>query len=214
MIGTALRNAGLGVIEAMDGASAIDKARALVPDLILLDLMLPGMSGFDVCRVLKSEKNTAHIPVVFVTARIDEIDRVVGLELGAEDYVIKPFSPRELLLRTQMVLRRRQSAPEALLSDGVMTLDPTRCCAEIKGKTIKLTATEFRLLALLMQNGERAKNREQLLVELWGSVSEVDVRTIDVHIQRLRKKLGRAGNRIECVRGYGYRLTTEPILHK
>ena len=209
MIGNGLRSAGFVVLDAANGAAALEKARTQVPDLILLDLMLPGMSGFEVCRALKAESVTARIPIIFVTAKADEVDRVVGLELGAEDYVVKPFSPRELILRVKTVLRRGQHQSDAVLSDSAITLDRNRYRAELNGKPIDLTTTEFRLLALLLEGMGRVQNRQHLLANVWGESVNVDTRTIDTHIRRLREKLGPMASRIETVRGFGYRLAPE-----
>lgn len=209
MIAAGLRRAGFTVIEAADGSSAINKARTLSPDLVLMDVMLPGMSGFEICRALKSESGTARIPIIFVTAKTDEIDRIVGLELGAEDYIVKPFSPRELVLRVKAALRRGRAETDLAIGCGVISLNRARHRVELDGNPINLTTTEFRLLALLLEGRGSVRSRSKLLAEVWGEGAEVDVRTIDTHIRRLREKLGAAANHIETVRGFGYRITSE-----
>ena len=203
-----LRKAGGFLIsKAGDGATGLTKARAEKPDLIILDLMLPKMPGLEVCKILKSEAATRHIPILMLTARAEEIDRVVGLECGADDYVTKPFSPREIVLRIKAILRRG-TAEEAddRLSAGPITIDPARHEVLVNGKRVELTSLEFKLLRTLMQRRGRVQERDRLLNEVWGYESVIDTRTVDTHVRRLREKLGKAGDVIETVRGFGYRV--------
>ena len=177
------------------------------PDLILLDLMLPGIDGLDVLRSLRRDERTASIPVIVLTARSEEIDRVVGLELGADDYIPKPFSPREVVLRVRAVLRRAsgEQGEDKLLTAGALTLDVPGHRLRVEGDEVQLTATEFRLLRMLMERRGRVQTRDGLLTEAWGYASDVDSRTVDTHIRRLRAKLGSEADRIETVIGVGYR---------
>ncbi len=207
LIRSNLKSAGFTVATAEDGPGALAKARSQAPALIVLDLMLPGMSGLEVCRVLKSEPATARIPIVMVTAKAEEVDRIVGLELGADDYLTKPFSPRELVLRVKSILRRVAGAEEGEhLQIGDIRLDRERHEAAVRGKPVELTAIEFKLLALLMERRGRVQSRDSLLNEVWGYESAIDTRTVDTHVKRLREKLGRASECIETVRGFGYRI--------
>ncbi len=208
LITTTLRTAGFEVLETGDGPGAIAEAQRKSPDLLVLDLMLPGMDGLEVCRTLKSGSQTAKIPVVMLTARAEEIDRIVGLELGADDYVTKPFSPRELVLRIKNILRRTQqpASEEAVLTSGAITIDRSRMEVTVHGKPVDLTATELKLLTLLVERRGRVQSREALLDEVWGYETAIDTRTVDTHIRRLREKLGKAAECLETVRGFGYRI--------
>jgi two-component system phosphate regulon response regulator PhoB len=203
-----LRAAGFLVVAVEDGASALAKARSEVPSLIILDLMLPKMPGLEICKALKSDIATRHIPVIMLTAKAEEVDKIVGLELGADDYVTKPFSPRELILRVNRSLRRgKDKAPEVeKISIGELRLDHVRHEVLVKNNPIELTATEFRLLALLMERRGRVQGRDRLLNDVWGYESVIDTRTVDTHVRRLREKLGPLANYIETIRGVGYRI--------
>ena len=203
-----LRKAGGFLIsKAGDGATGLTKARAEKPDLIILDLMLPKIPGLEVCKILKSEAATRHIPILMLTARAEEIDRVVGLECGADDYVTKPFSPREIVLRIKAILRRGATEEAGdRLSAGPITIDPARHEVLVNGKRVELTSLEFKLLRTLMQRRGRVQERDRLLNEVWGYESVIDTRTVDTHVRRLREKLGRAGEVVETVRGFGYRV--------
>lgn len=203
-----LRKAGGFLIsKAGDGATGLTKARAEKPDLIILDLMLPKIPGLEVCKILKSEAATRHIPILMLTARAEEIDRVVGLECGADDYVTKPFSPREIILRIKAILRRGASEEAGdRLSAGPITIDPARHEVLVNGKRVELTSLEFKLLRTLMQRRGRVQERDRLLNEVWGYESVIDTRTVDTHVRRLREKLGKAGEVVETVRGFGYRV--------
>ncbi len=189
------------------GDDALEAIRADPPDLLLLDLMLPGMDGLELTRALKRDPTTASLPIVMLTARSEEVDRIVGLELGADDYVSKPFSPREVVLRVKAVLRRRhpEETAEELLVGG-LRLDLAAHRLEIDGEEVPLTATEFRLLRVLMERAGRVQTRGQLLSDVWGYAEDVDSRTVDTHIRRLRRKLGPEAERIETLIGVGYRL--------
>jgi two-component system phosphate regulon response regulator PhoB len=202
-----LRKAGgFSVSTASDGATGLNKARNEKPALVILDLMLPNMSGLEVCKILKSEPGTRHIPVLMLTAKADEIDRIVGLEFGADDYVTKPFSPREVILRIKAILRRGAAEQtEEPLTAGPITIDPARHRVSIGKSDVDLTSIEFRLLRMLVQRRGRVQERDRLLNEVWGYESVIDTRTVDTHIRRLREKLGQAGDHIETVRGFGYR---------
>src|SRR6266852_8542240 len=202
-----LRKAGFRVSTAGDGASGLQKARDNRPDFIILDLMLPKMPGLEVCRTLKGDPATRHIPIMMLTAKAEEIDRIVGLEFGADDYVTKPFSPREVILRIQAILRRGDSTPEEEhLSAGSIVIDPARHHVSVAGKRVNLTSIEFKLLRTLMQRRGRVQGRDRLLNDVWGYESVIDTRTVDTHVRRLRKKLGKAADVIESVRGFGYRM--------
>ena len=165
------------------------------------------MSGLEVCRVLKSDGSTRHIHIMMLTARVEEVDRIVGLELGADDYVTKPFSPREVVLRAQAILRRSGAPPEEQsLVAGPITIDRLRHQVSVGGKKVNLTGLEFKLLHKLVERRGRVQDRERLLADVWGYESSIDTRTVDTHVRRLREKLGAAGEVIETVRGFGYRM--------
>lgn len=202
-----LEDAGFRVDLAGSGAEALEALRRAKPDLLVLDLMLPDLSGTEVCRRVRSDSRLSDLPVIMLTAKSSEIDRVVGFELGADDYVTKPFSPRELVLRAQAVLRRRgsgESDPE-LLESGELRVERASHRCQVGDAEVTLTAKEFRLLEALMSRPGRVLSRERLLDEVWGSDITVTRRTIDTHLKRLREKLGASGDLIETVRGVGYR---------
>jgi two-component system, OmpR family, phosphate regulon response regulator PhoB len=201
-----LRKAGYKVSMTADGASGLQKARDDRPDFIILDLMLPKMSGLEVCRILKSDTATAQIPILMLTAKAEEIDRIVGLEFGADDYVTKPFSPREIVLRIRAILRRGETAADESLKAGPISIDPARHKVRVNSKQVHLTSLEFKLLQTLMQRRGRVQERDRLLNEVWGYEAVIDTRTVDTHVRRLREKLGKAGDAIETIRGFGYRL--------
>jgi len=207
-----LKSEGYKAITADNGESGLAKAKAEAPQLIVLDLMLPKMSGLEVCKALKREAATARIPIIMLTAKSDEVDRIVGLELGADDYVTKPFSPRELLLRIQSVLRRSSAGGEKQerIKVGDILLDHSRHEVLVKNQKIELTATEFRLLAILMERRGRVQTRDRLLNDVWGYESVIDTRTVDTHVRRLREKLGPVADYVETVRGVGYRMSETP----
>ncbi|HEX7051609.1 MAG TPA: response regulator transcription factor [Longimicrobiales bacterium] len=204
-----LTREGYRVSTVADGTEALDRVAEERPDLIVLDLMLPGLSGFDVLGELRRRAETADVPVIVLTARRDEADRIQGLERGADDYVTKPFSPQELVLRIGAVLRRAQAPPVAgaarLLRSGPLTVDLNAMRVEVDGEEVALTATEYRLLVSLMERRGRVQSRQQLLSAAWDVHVRIETRTVDMHVQRLRAKLGAAGKMIETVRGFGYR---------
>ena len=202
-----LRQAGYDVISAEDGTAALKKAREVIPDLILLDVMLPEMDGTEVCKQLRRDPITSRIPIIMLTAKAAEIDRVLGLELGADDYVTKPFSPRELVLRVRGLLRRGQPTdePQEVIHVGDLVVDIPRHQVTVKGKGVDLTATEFKLITTLAQRRGRVQSREQLLQDVWEYDSLIDTRTVDTHMRRLREKLGVAARYLDTVRGVGYR---------
>lgn len=193
---------------AMDGKRGLELVREELPDLVILDLMLPEMNGLDVCRHLRKNRETAAIPIIMVTAKGDEIDRVVGFEVGADDYLVKPYSTGELRMRIKAVLRRTRPhlQEERVLSFGMLTIDTVRHLITVNNQTVNLTATEFKLLLTLAERRGRMQSRDQLLTEVWDYGNSSDSRTVDTHITRLRNKLGAAGEMIHTVRGYGYKL--------
>lgn len=196
----------------MHKADAGDKALAVIeqvsPDLIILDLMLPGLSGTEVCKILKQDKKSRHIPIIMLTARSEEIDRVVGFELGADDYVTKPFSPRELVLRVKAILKRVRPADEAkqVIKLDNIVIDVPRHQVSVDQTPVELTSTEFKLLLILAERKGRVQTRDMLLESVWGYDYAGFTRTVDTHMRRLRSKLGAAGECIETVRGVGYRI--------
>jgi two-component system phosphate regulon response regulator PhoB len=202
-----LVQAGFAVDLAATGSEALERLRVAKPDLVVLDLMLPDVSGTEICRKIRADEDLADLPVIMLTALSQEVDRVVGFELGADDYVAKPFSPRELVLRVKAVLRRRdQGEPDGqILRHGELTLDAARRRCAVGGEAVDLTAKEFSLLETLMRREGHVFTRERLLDVVWGSDVKVTLRTIDTHVKRLREKLGPAGALIDTVRGVGYR---------
>jgi two-component system, OmpR family, alkaline phosphatase synthesis response regulator PhoP len=208
-----LKKEGFRVVAADDGEEALDMAQREHPDLVLLDLMLPGMDGLEVCKGLKKESKTALIPIIMLTAKSQESDKVVGLELGADDYVTKPFSPRELIARVKAVLRRSkedQKTPE-VLKIGSLEIDFSKIQVRVKSKPIELTSKEFELLRTLVKAKGRVLSRDFLLDTIWGfdHAVEIQTRTVDVHITTLRKKLKDEAKRIITVKNYGYRFDAD-----
>ena len=205
-----LDQAGFQVETAANGNVGLQALRRRRPNLVVLDLMLPDRSGTELCREIRSDPDLKDIPIIMVTARTDEVDRLVGFELGADDYVAKPFSPRELTLRVRAVLRRSAANPEAaeipeVLQHGPLSLDVARHRCQVSERKVELTAKEFQLLRMLMSRPGRVMSRERLLDEVWGPDVTVTLRTIDTHMKRLREKLGEAGSLIDTIRGVGYR---------
>jgi DNA-binding response OmpR family regulator len=200
------RAGGFNVSTATDGLTGLQKAREEKPALIILDLMLPGISGLEFCKVLKSRPETRDIPVLMLTAKAEEIDRILGLEFGADDYVTKPFSPREVILRIRAILRRGDgSAGDGEIVAGPIVIDSVRHRVLVNGKPVHLTSIEFKLLHSLAAKRGRVYARDRLLNEVWGYESVIDTRTVDTHVRRLRAKLGESGDAIETVRSFGYR---------
>ncbi len=206
-----LKQAGCDIVSATDGEQALKLAREHIPDLIVLDIMLPEMDGLEVCKCLRSDPQTSAIPVIMLTAKAGEVDRVLGLELGADDYLTKPFSPRELVLRAKKLMRRSQ--PQVVANEhyeiGPLLVDLPNHQVEVEGRTVDLTATEFKLLAVLIQRAGRVQTRDHLLRDVWEYDSLIDTRTIDTHIRRLREKLGSAARFIGTVRNVGYRFVND-----
>jgi two-component system phosphate regulon response regulator PhoB len=202
-----LKQAGFGVVSASDGGEALKKAKSAAPALIVLDLMLPEIDGMEVCKSLRRDPVTANIPVIMLTAKATELDRVLGLELGADDYLTKPFSPRELVLRVKKLLERGQPKEKEAqtLQFGDLLIDVPRHLASWKGKKFDLTATEFKLLTVLIQRRGRVQTRDVLLRDVWDYDNLIDTRTVDTHMRRLREKLGPAAKFLDTVRGVGYR---------
>ena len=203
-----LEKEGYQPIIAQDGKAGLDAAQSQSPDLILLDLMLPGLPGTEICKILKSNGKTSRIPVIMLTARGEEIDRVVGFEVGADDYIVKPFSTRELLLRIKAVLRRTGPGETEgkVLKIGRILIDIDRHIVQIDGSEVILTTTEFNLLLNLAERQGRVQSRDRLLKDVWGISHIGDTRTVDTHITRLRMKLGECGDLIKTVRGFGYKM--------
>ncbi|MBL8370019.1 MAG: phosphate regulon transcriptional regulator PhoB [Burkholderiaceae bacterium] len=212
LIAVNLRHNGFAPIWAVDGDSAQRELDAVLPDVILLDWMMPGESGLTLARRWRADARTKSIPILMLTARGDEADRVAGLDAGADDYITKPFSTKEMLARIRAVLRRRtpEQAGEAL-SVGDLVLDPATYRVSWQGQPLKLGPTEFKLLQYLMTHVERVHSRGQLLDRVWGDHVFIEERTVDVHVKRLRESLGIAGAMVETVRGAGYRLTAQPL---
>jgi phosphate regulon transcriptional regulator PhoB len=204
-----VEKAGMRYVHAGDGGTALRLARGEQPDVVVLDLMLPGLDGLEVCRQLRRDPATRDLPIIMLTARGEEVDRVVGLELGADDYVVKPFSPRELVARLRAVLRRSETAErrEAGQAMGALHVDEARHAVTLNGRPVDLTAKEFGLLTALMRADGRVLSREQLLETVWGyaNAAEIESRTVDVHVRRLRAKLGPEAQRVVTVKAIGYR---------
>jgi two-component system phosphate regulon response regulator PhoB len=208
-----LEREGMKVVTTGSGEEAVVLARGdLKPDLVVLDLMLPDLSGTDVCRRLRQDTETRRIPILMLTAKTDAIDRVVGFEVGADDYVTKPFSLREVILRIKAILRRSQPEPEAetnLLDFGKLRIDEAGHRVWVEDEEVSLTALEFRLLTTLIKRKGRVQTRETLLNHVWEMSGDLTTRTVDTHVRRLRKKLGAASAYIETLRGVGYRFQPE-----
>jgi two-component system phosphate regulon response regulator PhoB len=208
-----LAKAGYRVVTASSGDDALEQARRERPSLIVLDLMLPGMSGFDVLEQLRADEPTRDVAVLMLTARREEPDRIQGLSLGADDYLTKPFSPAELVLRVGAILRRanqqqlqQQHADGDILTFGPLRIDKAAMTVSVDGDMVDLTPTEYKLLMLLAERRGRVQARAHLLESVWEAAPDIQTRTVDMHVQRLRTKLGAAGDMIETVRGFGYRL--------
>jgi two-component system phosphate regulon response regulator PhoB len=210
-----LRQAGWRTAQAETGAEALARARSLKPAVVILDLNLPDVSGMDVCRLLRADADTRDLPILMLTARGAEEDRVQGFEVGADDYLPKPFSVRELVLRVDAVSRRRQptegggATSNKRVEAGRIALDVDAHLCYVDGAELPLTLQEFRLLAYLIQGRGRVRTREELLADVWNASPELETRTVDTHVKRLRDKLGAAGDIIETVRGLGYRIREE-----
>jgi two-component system, OmpR family, phosphate regulon response regulator PhoB len=208
-----LTRAGYAVRTAVDGGEALRALGTEMPDLVVLDLMLPTTSGIDVLKQVRGSPELAHLPVILLTARREETDRIQGLELGADDYMTKPFSTEELVLRVRAVLRRAQSSPVhatgRVLRAGTLMLDVSALTVSVDGEPVELTPKEMKLLNTLMERRGRVQSRTQLLETVWEVSVPIDTRTVDMHVQRLRSKLGPEGDRIETARGFGYRFRAD-----
>jgi DNA-binding response OmpR family regulator len=204
-----LHRAGYDVLIALNGLGGLASAREHRPDAIVLDIMLPHMTGVEVFKALRGGSETADIPILMLTAKAGQQDRIAGLELGVDDYITKPFSPRELVLRIQNLLRRlRNVRASSVITVDEFSLDKNNFEITILGRRLELTTTEFKLLAVLVERRGRVLSRETLLQDVWGYESAIDTRTVDTHVRRLREKLGPAARRIVTVRGEGYRFVT------
>jgi len=207
-----LNNAGYEVTIAEDGEDGLRKVRKLMPDLIILDLMIPEINGLEVCKYIRINPTTEHIPIVMCTAKAGEIDRVLGLELGADDYVTKPFSPRELILRVNNIFKRNKVNKQTgknWLKFGNIIIDKNSHEVRVGNSIINLTPTEYKILILFSDRIGRVQSRENLLRDVWGYEADIDTRTVDTHVQRLRTKLLSSSNHIVTVRGFGYKFLTE-----
>lgn len=209
-----LKSKGFHVETLNDATASIAKARNFHPDLIILDIMMPHLSGIQICRIFRNDNKLARIPIIFLTAKAEPQDRIEGLESGADDYLAKPFSPKELMLRVESILRR-VSAPllpvAAKLQIGEIALDSETHRVTVGGQLIDLTATEFKLLHLLMERQGRVQTREHLLLNVWNYSTEIETRTVDTHVRRLREKLGEEAGWVETIRGVGYRVSDKKL---
>lgn len=206
-----LEKAGYDSTVVEDGEEALDILSKQGVDLIILDIMLPEMDGFEVCRLIKQNPKLKNIPIIMLTAKGEEVDRIVGLELGADDYVVKPFSPRELVLRIKAILKRGkiEESPKDIIERGSLVINVSKHRVTVNNKEVELTPIEFKLLVTLVERKGRIQSRDQLLSDVWDMHADVFTRTVDTHIKRLREKLGKIGNQIETVRGLGYRFKEE-----
>ena len=206
-----LEKSGYDCTVAGDGEEALAVLPKYRFDLIILDIMLPKMDGFELCRLIKQDVKLKNIPVIMLTAKGEEVDRVVGLELGADDYIVKPFSPRELILRIKAILRRGkpEESPKDIIKRGALVIDNLKHIVTVNNKEIELTPMEFKLLLTLIERNGRVQSRARLLSDVWGINADIYTRTVDTHIKRLRKKLDKIGKLIETVRGLGYRFKEE-----
>ncbi|MFA4857774.1 MAG: response regulator [Candidatus Margulisiibacteriota bacterium] len=207
-----LKREGFKVAKAYDGLNGLRAAQEKVPALLILDLMLPGMSGIDICKTLKKDPKTAGIAIIMLTAKGEEVDKVVGFEVGADDYMTKPFSMRELIARVRAVLKRygaKERAVKSILRFPMLEIDIEKHEVKVGGKTVALTAKEFSLLQYLAENQDKAFGRDRLLDAVWGMNTAIETRTVDVHVRRLREKIGKAGKYIKTLRGFGYKFAVK-----
>jgi phosphate regulon transcriptional regulator PhoB len=205
-----LKKEGFTTHKSFDGTNGLRLIKEIHPDLVVLDLMLPGMGGIEVCKAAKKNEKTSKIPIIMLTAKKQEVDKIVGLEVGADDYIVKPFGMRELIARIKAVLRRYSSVPKGESVRSLITFADVRMNLDqhevtVKGKPVELSAKEYRLLEFLSTNRNKVFSRERLLDDVWGISAEIETRTVDVHVKRLREKLGKAGDHILTVRGFGYK---------
>jgi two-component system phosphate regulon response regulator PhoB len=209
-----LKTKGYSVEAINNPNSSIGLARSFIPDLVILDVMMPELNGIQICRMLRADPKLKQVPVIFLTAKAEENDRIQGLESGADDYICKPFSTKELVLRVQALLRRATEGgtePTKHLQVGEIVLDIDRHEITLHGKPVELTATEFKLLHLLMERRGRVQTREHLLINVWNYETEIETRTVDTHVRRLREKLGTEADWIETIRGVGYRMAEQKV---
>lgn len=209
-----LRAKGFHVETLNDATASIAKARSFHPHLVILDIMMPHLSGIQICRILRADPKLARVPIIFLTAKAEPQDRIEGLESGADDYLPKPFSPKELVLRVESILRRVStpaSHAASRLQIGDIVLDSETHRVTVRGEALDLTATEFKLLRLLMERQGRVQTREHLLINVWNYSTEIETRTVDTHIRRLREKLGTEADWIETIRGVGYRIAEKKV---
>lgn len=209
-----LKAKGFAVEALNDPNASIGVARSLLPDLIILDVMMPDLNGIQICRMLRADPKLKSVPIIFLTAKAEENDRIQGLETGADDYICKPFSTKELILRVQGLLRRSGDSPAEtpkLLEAGAISMDTERHEVKLAGSPLELTATEFKLLKLLLERRGRVQTREHLLLNVWNYETEIETRTVDTHVRRLREKLGEEADWIETIRGVGYRLAERKV---
>lgn len=209
-----LKAKGFHVETLNDATASIAKARGYVPDLVILDIMMPDLSGIQVCRILRADPKLARVPIIFLTAKAEPHDRIEGLESGADDYLSKPFSPKELVLRVESILRRVAAPKEPVatkLRVGDIQLDSDTHRVTVKGEVLDLTATEFKLLRIMMERQGRVQTREHLLLNVWNYSTEIETRTVDTHVRRLREKLGDEAGWIETIRGVGYRIAEKKL---
>src|SRR3982751_882064 len=214
LVGYCLRAKGFEVEMVNDANISLTRARSFMPDLVILDVMMPDLNGMQVCRLLRADPQFKKLPVIFLTCKSEEADRIQGLETGADDYVCKPFSNKELVLRVQTILRRvgeGRSHEQNTLQSGQIVLDIERHEVTVQGLWLDLTATEFKLLRLLMERRGRVQTREHLLINVWNYETEIETRTVDTHVRRLREKLGAEADWIETIRGVGYRLAERKV---
>ncbi|OGP67807.1 MAG: DNA-binding response regulator [Deltaproteobacteria bacterium RBG_16_44_11] len=207
-----LKNEGFSVIQAFDGETAIKMAKTQKPDLLILDLMLPGMNGIDVCKAIRANQETAHLPIIMLTAKADEVDKIIGLEIGADDYITKPFSVKELMARVRTVLRRLQETKKQPLKEYFkhegLVINYASCRVDVNGKQINLSPTELKLLFFFSRNPGRVYSRDQILDHVWGDNTFVTPRAVDVHIRRLRSQIEKDIENpqyILTIRGFGYK---------
>lgn len=215
LLAYALKSKGFTVETVNNPNASFGLARTFLPDLVILDVMMPELNGIQICRMLRADPALKRVPVVFLTAKAEENDRIQGLESGADDYICKPFSTKELILRVQSILRRvsegRKEEPR-LLHVGAIALDVDRHLVTLREQPIDLTATEFKLLRLLMERRGRVQTREHLLINVWNYETEIETRTVDTHVRRLREKLGDEADWIETIRGVGYRMAEQKVV--
>lgn len=209
-----LKAKGFHVETVNDATASISRARAYQPDLLILDIMMPDLSGIQICRILRADPKLSKVPIIFLTAKAEPHDRIDGLESGADDYVGKPFSPKELVLRVESILRRLAAPREPVsvkLRIGDIQLDSEAHRVTVRGEPLELTATEFKLLRIMMERQGRVQTREHLLLNVWNYSTEIETRTVDTHVRRLREKLGPEAGWIETIRGVGYRIAEKKL---